>query len=197
MTTKKNNLLPSKQKLRELARETSGLLTADEHKLSSKSLSQTLADFLVSEFPHSPRIATFAALSHEPDLSLLDARLPKHQFFYPLVINENEMSFHLVDDRATLREGSYGILEPNPAAHPRVEAADLDLILVPGLSFDLRGNRLGHGKGYYDRYLEQISSTPTVGIAFQSQILSSIPAEPHDHRVTFLATEQGVTPIPN
>jgi len=63
----------------------------------------------------------------------------------------------------------------------------LDLILVPGIAFDLRGRRLGRGKGYYDRWLPALRGK-TCGVAFDEQIVDDIPLEPHDVVVNCILT---------
>jgi 5-formyltetrahydrofolate cyclo-ligase len=63
----------------------------------------------------------------------------------------------------------------------------LDLILVPGLAFDLNGRRLGKGKGYYDRLLAGVSGIKC-GVAFDEQVVSEVPAGPHDVRVNCILT---------
>ena len=80
----------------------------------------------------------------------------------------------MLDDHAKLKKGPYGIWEP--VAETLVKLKDLDLIVVPGLAFDKKGNRLGRGKGYYDRFLSNLSDkTPTIGLAFDFQILPRVP----------------------
>lgn len=82
-------------------------------------------------------------------------------------------------DHAKLKKGPYGVWEP--VAQTRVKPEDLDLIVVPGLAFDKKGNRLGRGKGYYDRFLGSLSDkTPSIGLAFDFQILPLIPTTAHD-----------------
>lgn len=80
--------------------------------------------------------------------------------------------------------GPFGVFEPagdRPAPLNR-----LDLIVVPGLGFDLRGRRLGRGKGFYDRLLSEAAGVKC-GICFEEQLLPEIPVEPHDVGVDFLA----------
>lgn len=152
---------------------------------------QTLVDCIRSDYPRALRVASFAALPHEVDLSLLHAMLPEIQLHYPLVLNEHEIAFHLVSDSATLVSGRFGIPEPNPMTHPPVDAGSIDLVLVPGLAFDLAGHRLGHGAGYYDRFLSQIPLIPRIGIALASQHLPALPSEPHDEQVSLLISDRG------
>lgn len=89
---------------------------------------------------------------------------------------------HVLEDGAGLKVGPYGIREPAKASP--VDLEDLDLVIVPGLAFDKRGRRLGRGKGYYDRFLSRLpAGAATVGLAFDFQILPSIPVVAHDVRV--------------
>jgi len=64
------------------------------------------------------------------------------------------------------------------------------LILVPGIGFDKNGHRLGHGMGYYDKLLENVNHSWIVGLAFEFQILETIPTEKHDIPVNKIITEE-------
>jgi 5-formyltetrahydrofolate cyclo-ligase len=104
------------------------------------------------------------------------------------VTEPDSMSFRQWDG-GDLVEGSFGIMEP-PASSPDITP---DVVLVPLLAFDRKGNRLGYGKGYYDRALADLKAVnPTVlavGIAFAEQIcLFPLPAEPHDYKLDLVAT---------
>lgn len=81
-----------------------------------------------------------------------------------------------------LTQGAYGIMEPDglPAF-----VSNVDLIVVPGVAFDYSGNRLGRGKGYYDRFLSQENScsVPKIGICFPCQLLECVPTNSHDIRM--------------
>ena len=88
------------------------------------------------------------------------------------------------DPAAELTPGAFGVLEPRPQARRSVHVRDLDLVLVPGLAFDRFGHRLGHGHGYFDRFLARLPKhVPTVGLAFRCQLLDRLPTDPHDHAV--------------
>ncbi len=70
-----------------------------------------------------------------------------------------------------------------------VPAREVDLVLVPGLAFDRTGHRLGHGQGYFDRFLARLPrSTPTVGLAYRFQLLDRLPRAAHDHPVQAVLT---------
>lgn len=82
-------------------------------------------------------------------------------------------------DHAKLKKGPYGVLEP--VIEALVKPEDLDLVIVPGVAFDKKGNRLGRGKGCYDRFLSALSDDlPSIGLAFDFQILPLIPTTKHD-----------------
>lgn len=99
------------------------------------------------------------------------------------------MEFFPVNSRDDLRAGNFGILEP--LGGRAIPVAELDLLLVPGVAFDQTGHRLGYGKGYYDRLLQQRSGDCClVGLCFDFQLLSILPAEAHDIRMDLLVTEQ-------
>jgi len=89
----------------------------------------------------------------------------------------------LLEAQAHLKKGPYGVSEPVVSRYLALK--DLDLVVTPGLAFDKKGNRLGRGKGYYDRFLKQIpKDTPSIGLAFRMQILPLVPTSPSDVSVT-------------
>ncbi|HEY2329533.1 MAG TPA: 5-formyltetrahydrofolate cyclo-ligase [Verrucomicrobiae bacterium] len=82
--------------------------------------------------------------------------------------------------------GKFGVREP-AASCVEFPLDKFDLVLVPGVAFDLSGNRLGRGQGFYDRLLGKISGVKC-GVAYDFQLLEQIPAEPHDAKVDFIFT---------
>lgn len=86
----------------------------------------------------------------------------------------------------------YGYLQPHPSA-PEVSPAEVDVVLVPGLVFDLHGTRLGHGAGFYDRLLARMGrQTLLAGVVPVDLVVDRLPAAEHDVAMTHLATEEGV-----
>ena len=90
-----------------------------------------------------------------------------------------------------LESGYRGILEPKVSlrceSDRRISPEVIELVIVPGLAFDRRGNRLGRGGGFYDRFLPKLSQSATVvGLAFDCQVFESIPTEPCDRPVDIL-----------
>lgn len=95
-----------------------------------------------------------------------------------------------LDDPSTLVEGKFGISEPGLGSS--TFTGSVDLIVVPGLGFDRTGNRLGRGGGYYDRMLadDRFLGAVKVGIAFNCQIIDSVPVLEHDVGIDVLITEE-------
>ena len=94
------------------------------------------------------------------------------------------------DADADVEPGYRGIPEPREAL-ARVDPRDVDWVLVPGVAFDAGGRRLGYGGGYYDRLLVLLDpGVPKVAGAYEMQIVSEIPAAPHDLRVDAIATSE-------
>lgn len=101
---------------------------------------------------------------------------------------ENTLSHSSLETFDNLIENKWGVLEPgklNPA--PEI----LDIILVPLLGADKHGNRLGYGKGFYDKFLEQ-SDALKIGLVFKDFILKKIPIEPFDQPLDGLISEEGI-----
>lgn len=104
--------------------------------------------------------------------------------------------FHL-ESNDELSIGMYKILEPRAelrdVAEKKVDVKEIDLIIVPGVAFDRRGGRTGHGKGYYDKLLEHARpDTPLVALAFECQMFDEIPMQEHDVYMDKVVTENAV-----
>jgi len=88
-----------------------------------------------------------------------------------------------------LNKGAFGILEPCPTGSDCIQNEEIDLIIVPGIAFDRQGNRLGRGKGYYDRLLSTLSA-PRIGLCFSFQLLDHIPVKPFDIQMNAIVTDK-------
>ncbi|NMA69105.1 MAG: 5-formyltetrahydrofolate cyclo-ligase [Desulfitobacterium sp.] len=92
-----------------------------------------------------------------------------------------------------LEPGMWGIREPKKEGLIEVDPQEIDCIIMPGVAFDLDGNRLGYGGGFYDRFLERVRpETPRIAIAFHCQIVDKVPVGEFDKKIHMLVTEQGV-----
>ncbi|MDO8340336.1 MAG: 5-formyltetrahydrofolate cyclo-ligase [Candidatus Burarchaeum sp.] len=95
-----------------------------------------------------------------------------------------------VRNLSRLSEGAFGVLEPMD--YVPVKPEEVDLVIVPGVAFDVHGDRLGHGMGYYDKLLKQMPDALFIGLAFEFQMVEDIPEEEHDVSVHKVVTEERV-----
>jgi 5-formyltetrahydrofolate cyclo-ligase len=130
----------------------------------------------------SQTILFFAPLADELDIwpSLPIALKAGKQVFLPRFLSGTNSyaacAVKIPDSDLAL--GKFGIREPSETC-PQIPVNRLDLLLVPGVAFDLHGRRLGRGKGFYDQLLATVRGK-TCGVAFDEQIVTEIPVEPHD-----------------
>ncbi|MCF7916315.1 MAG: 5-formyltetrahydrofolate cyclo-ligase [Candidatus Omnitrophica bacterium] len=106
-------------------------------------------------------------------------------------VNKRLRIFEIKDLDLGLVKGAFGIREPNKEKAKELDINQIDTVIVPGLAFDRTKNRLGRGGGFYDRLLEKLpNSVKKVGVAFDFQILSSLPTNLFtDQRVDMIVTE--------
>ena len=136
-----------------------------------------------------PRIKTaktvmlYYSLPDEVDThTLVDSLLMsgKH-ILLPRVTGEGTMELRRYTGPSDLAQGAYNIMEPTGEVFD--DYAAIDLAVIPGVAFDSDGNRMGRGKGYYDRLLPKLANTYKIGICLPFQLVEKIPADEHDVRM--------------
>ncbi len=145
------------------------------------------------EYQKAKGIGAFASIPHEINTyPILEGALSSGKKLYlPKVSKDKEyFEFYPVTDLKNLQPGPFGIQEPTSTKAADWE--DLDLVLVPGLAFDRKGNRLGFGKGFYDRVLPRLKkSCLIVGLGYAFQLVEQVPAGIHDVPVKAILCETG------
>ncbi len=143
--------------------------------------------FAQEVFRGSKSILLYMPLAGEPDVRPILKRATEEgkEVALPRFLPETGTYAAFLIEGKPLVPGLFGAMEPTSATP--ISLNRLDLIVVPGVGFDLRGRRLGRGKGFYDRMLSEASGVKC-GVCFDEQILEGIPVEPHDVGVQFLAT---------
>lgn len=138
------------------------------------------------------RVALYFPVRNEVDTSAIfsDITASGKEAYFP-VAREGNLVFRRVSDLAQLSPGAYGIPEP-PVSATAADVRELDLILVPGVAFDVSGNRIGYGKGYYDRALSAVPRGKRIALAYGFQVLKSVPRGEHDLDCGMVITESGV-----
>lgn len=114
----------------------------------------------------------------------------RKQFFLPRV---NGVNLDILPyDRSRLHLGAFNIEEPD--GDNTADINDIEMIVVPGVAFDRRGNRVGRGKGFYDRLLHD-SHAVTIGVGYGCQLVDDFEPEEHDVPLDYVITEHGIIKI--
>lgn len=119
-------------------------------------------------------------------MELVDKWMNEKEFYLPVVMG-NDMVFRRYDGPQSLIVSDYGIAEPT--GEDFTDFASVDLIVVPGVAFDRNRHRLGRGKGFYDRFLPQLSKAVKIGVCFSFQLIESVPLSAEDIDIDIVISE--------
>lgn len=176
-------MTPEKILLRRQMRQRKALLTDAERRRGAEAVFSALertAAFLLAD-----RILMYHSLPDElPTREFIDRWASRKRFYLPRV---NGVNLEILPyERTRLHLGAFEIEEPD--GDDVVDPDEMELIVVPAVALDRRGNRLGRGKGFYDRLLPQTRAT-TVGVGFDCQLVDELPVDPFDVPLDLVITE--------
>jgi 5-formyltetrahydrofolate cyclo-ligase len=185
-----------KQELRDQMRKRlASLSPADMHAKSAAIRGQC---FLLPEFAAADWVFAYVSRGHEvATRGLIEQLLVTGKHVCVPKYDEPTRQYvasELRDFDRELVKGKFGILEPSSEAVRRVGPGKLDALLVPGLAFDQKGNRLGRGLGFFDRILQKTTGVK-LALAYDFQLVDEVPAEEHDVRMDFIITETRVVNV--
>jgi 5-formyltetrahydrofolate cyclo-ligase len=112
----------------------------------------------------------------------------KIKIILPVIRGKNSINFYKWKNKEVLKVNKFGMLEP----FIQLDQIIPDVMLVPLLSYDKNKNRLGYGKGFYDRYLKRYDNILTIGIAFSFQKYHKLPVINNDVKLNYILTEKGI-----
>lgn len=112
----------------------------------------------------------------------------KKKVAVPVCKDKGVMDFYLINSFAELKEGRFGIEEPEPEKCKKAEITENTVCVVPAISFDAKGYRLGRGGGYYDRFLADFKGR-SVGLCYHKDFVLSLPHDGYDMPVNLVITE--------
>jgi len=142
------------------------------------------------ELTRAAAVMLYGASPEEADPAVLEEALRRlgKRIAYPRVAGGRELTIHWVDSHDVLVEGPYGLLQPADGT-PGATLNELSALIVPGVAFDLQGNRLGFGGGYYDTLLGSTATPPpAIGMAYDEQVFDEVPHEDRDRPMRILVT---------
>ncbi len=145
------------------------------------------------EISNATVIFSYKATEEEVDLSVFHTwcKMNGKKLAFPFCTRDGKMEAYLPDAAEEFIVGRYGILAPDPDKSTLLTADQIDVAVVPVVAFDEKGNRCGHGKGYYDRYLKR-SNAYRVGVAFEVQKVDQIVTDENDVAMDTILTERTI-----
>ncbi len=148
----------------------------------------------IPELKSARAVHTYVAWKNEVDTHALIRWLfdTGRRVIVPWVEKADRRMHHFeIRSLAELQPGSFGILEPVREMTTEVDTTEIDMVIVPGLAFDLSGNRLGYGWGFYDDFLKDLS-IPKVALAYDFQVIDSVPVNNNDVPLDIVVSETRV-----
>jgi len=180
-----------KEGLRKEIKEKRKKQTKEENREKSKEIKKKL--FCLKEFKDAETILFYISYKSEVFTHQMIKEAFKDKRVVVPISNKKNYSLTLSELKSwdDLEIGSYNIPEPKKVHINEISIENIGLIIVPGVAFDKRGNRLGHGKGYYDRLLNK-TNAKKIGLAFEFQLKDEIPIDKHDENVDIIITEKRI-----
>ena len=136
-------------------------------------------------YKNSKVIALYSSMKSEVDTKELikeSLELGK-KVLLPRILNKNKMIFIEINNDTNYERNTFGVLEPIG-----IEEKNIDLMIIPGVAFDKDNNRLGYGRGYYDKYLKD-KDLYKIGICFHEQLVDNIEVDEHDIKMDLIITD--------
>jgi 5-formyltetrahydrofolate cyclo-ligase len=149
----------------------------------------------LSQYAESSHMLAYYPFRSEIDTRIIirDAANRGKKIALPRVGREGLELFYIKNLEEDLGPGSYDIMEPVPSRCKKAEPSHIDLVIVPGVGFDRKHNRLGYGGGFYDRLLASIPvGAPRIALAFDLQVIDEVPVSEHDLKIDILITESQI-----
>lgn len=167
-----------KQKLRiEVAQKKKSFCASSLYRLSQEALNRLEAH---PQFQNAYTILLYYSLPDEVYThEFIEKWYKQKQIILPVVVGD-ELELRLYRGKDQLKVGAFNILEPDYGEY--TDYTKIDLAIIPGVGFDKAGNRLGRGKGYYDRLLPMLGCYK-IGLCFPFQLYATIPTEPLDMKM--------------
>lgn len=149
-----------------------------------------------AEFQKAKAILLYVSVRGEVDThGIISAALDQGKRVLVPFVTKKDMNFSEITSMDDLSPGAFKI--PEPISRKPVSLEEISLVIVPGVAFDKKGNRLGQGLGYYDKFLKSVRNAKFIALAYGFQIVGSVPASEKDVRIHKIITESGIIECEN
>ena len=191
-TLEVNHRKTRKQELRQSLRAVRDALTPAEREAKSAAIAARLQAEPSCQSAHT--LMFFVSMRSEvcTEPAIRSALSPQGRVVVPRTYwSERRLeASELRDFDADLAAGTFGVPEPKPECYRPVAPYAIDLVILPGLAFDVQGGRTGYGGGLYDRFLKRVPRiVPRIALAYELQVVEEVPMKPYDQRVDLILTE--------
>lgn len=183
-----------KKLLRKTLKEKRKNIPSEKKVIYDKEISERIINS--NYFKKAQQILVFSSTDDEFDTKLIIecCRAESKSVFYPLCTDSNgNMKFFEVDSPDDLQIGMYGIYEPKPYCK-EYKPQNNDIVIVPCLSVDKKGYRIGYGKGYYDRFLKDFNGV-SVCPCYEELLTDTIPTDKYDIKVNNVVTQNSTKEV--
>lgn len=193
--TASDGVIRSKNELRKLILQKRDGLTIEEHKKLSSMILTGIMDW--NRYKNCDSMLIYVSFRSEADTyELINNALCLGKKVYCPKVSGDDMIFYRIDSTDDLVEGYMGIMEPRGGLTAFDKTEGDILVIMPGSVFDTNGNRIGYGKGFYDRFLAECQQKgiklTTAALAFSLQVVDNIKTEEHDYKVDYIITEKEI-----
>lgn len=178
----------SKQEQRNICIERRRKLSDDERKHFSKIICEKLK--ALDEYKNAKCILSYKASFDEVNTDFIQS--DNKVFCFPVSYAGGVMEARIPNAIDGWEEGRFGILSPSVQNSVLVNPEEIDIVIVPCVGFDASKKRLGHGKGYYDRYLPFCHNAKKIAIAFETQKLENVLTDEYDVEMTYIISETDI-----
>ena len=186
--------MPNKEEIRKIVAERKQAIS------DTREMSQAVTNrfTLLPELETSSVIMTYVDFGKEVrTVSLISTMLNQGKQVVVPYCEDGEIQLFLLKNLSELAPGYFGILEPKielrRLSEHRVRREELQLIIVPGVAFDMNGGRIGRGKGFYDRFLKKVPrDAVSIGLAFDFQIFDAVPMSENDQYMDIVVSENNI-----
>lgn len=160
--------------------------------IADKTIAKNL--FNTEHYKNAQTILAYVSLPDEieTDGIINQALLDGKKVAVPYCVDDmGHMDFYLINSLDDLTIGSFNVREPNIESCVKLDTFENSIVLVPALCFDINGYRLGYGKGYYDRFLQNYPFI-SIGLCYNMLVKNEIPVGEYDQKVDYIVTDENI-----